>query len=371
MVPSSSDHRRSTRSRVVLSSMTTSGRNSTSVSGSTRSRISSQLFGERHVAVGRHLAATHEPATGRHRQADVGERRVGAGPPGEPDAERLGRRVADHQDAHRPALASAPVACPSGTPATSGSSSRLSTSDTVSSGAVGSAGAAATARARYDRRGDGRRRPVESDRRRDGVASSTRAGHQRGDVVGPRPPVVVGDRDRDDDRRHGHGRGGEERTGEGRARPPVGAADRALDQHVRQRGDDHRRCQPESEQGRTAETGAGLVDDHVDRPVEQVHAVADAAQARRAAPTPSRLRSVPGTWRPAISSALADTDERQRAAVHQTTVGREHDRRHDQGAERQWCEPRRRRCLRVDVPVRTTASHAPTRISASRAGVAQ
>ncbi len=180
--------------------MTTSGRNSSSVSGSTCPRSWSQRLGERHVAVGRHLAATHEAAPRRHHQADVRECRVGAGPPGEPNAERFGRRVADHQHAHRPGRRRF-AAC--------GIRQRRDHRRRPLDAGHRICGSRRLDRCRNARRGRscGDRRLDRFERRcRRGGLGRRHPGDQRRDVVRRRPPVVVGDRHRDEDRRHGDGR---------------------------------------------------------------------------------------------------------------------------------------------------------------------
>ena len=69
------------------------------------------------------------------------------------------------------------------------------------------------------------------------------------------------------------------RGGTGERRPPQAAeADRAFEQPVRVHGEQQRDRDPEDEQHDAGEAGALLVEHHVDRPVVEVHAVADGAE---------------------------------------------------------------------------------------------
>ena len=193
------------------------------------------------------------------------------------------------------------------------------------------------------RRGDWRRR----DRRQRGVVDLDRCSVGRHRIRLP----VVPERCREHDdrrqrRRTGRREGADER---GRERDPRGVSDRLFEEEVAGDGHDEGEAEPDEHERRPVEPDPIGVDDHIDRPVVQVHAVRDLADEHQRS---DRERRAGGALdlQPEQQCARHDGNQWQGTLVRRPTGGRE---QHDGTTENQQtsrCE--RGETVRQDGPAR-------------------
>ena len=249
--------------------MTTSGRRLRTVAG--RWSVSQRLapIGNRYPVLDRAVRRREEAAPVLGQQRHLRQIRTFGGPLGEAEAGGLRRGIAGHQHPHR-----------SGERGQGSECRRRGRGRARCSGRRGCR--AVLGGARRQRRGRSSMSAATSamrdrnERRQFGRADGIDACRLCG--IGRTPVIRLAARHQGD----GHERCGQARRGRAQAdrrwSPRHPGSNRPLDETVRQLGDDQGDGHPQREQCRCRHVDPSLVEDDEDRPVEQVHAVADLAQ---------------------------------------------------------------------------------------------